>query len=150
MLKLQYFGHLMWRANSLKRPWFWERLKAGGEVDDRGWDGCMASSIDSMDMSLGKLRELVTDREARSAAVHGIARSRTRLSDWTELNRAILFMTSPKIVRIVFYSFIKSSLFIALWKAELAFIIPKAKQWDKNNCICFRGPNTWLQITWRW
>ena len=42
-LKLQYFGHLMWRADSLKRPWCWERLKAGGERDDRGWDGWMAS-----------------------------------------------------------------------------------------------------------
>ena len=42
-LKLQYFGHLMWRADLLKRPWFWERLKAGGEGDKRGWDGRMAS-----------------------------------------------------------------------------------------------------------
>ena len=42
-LKLQYFGHLMRRADSLKRPWCWERLKAGGEGDDRGWDGWMAS-----------------------------------------------------------------------------------------------------------
>ena len=42
-LKLQYFGYLMWRADSLKRPWCWERLKAGGEGDDRGWDGWMAS-----------------------------------------------------------------------------------------------------------
>ena len=42
-LKLQYFGHLMQRANSLEKPWFWERLKAGGEGDDRGWDGWMAS-----------------------------------------------------------------------------------------------------------
>ena len=43
-LKLQYFGHLMWRTDSLeKRPWCWERLKAGGEGDDRGWDGWMAS-----------------------------------------------------------------------------------------------------------
>ena len=42
-LKLQYFGHLMWRADSLKRPWCWGRLKAGGEGDDRGWDGWMAS-----------------------------------------------------------------------------------------------------------
>ena len=41
-LKLQYFGHLMWRANSLKRPWGWERLRARGE-EDRGWDGWMAS-----------------------------------------------------------------------------------------------------------
>ena len=42
-LKLQYFGHLMWRADSLKRPLSWERLRAGGEGDDRGWDGCMVS-----------------------------------------------------------------------------------------------------------
>ena len=42
-LKLQYFGHLMWRADSLERPWCWERLRAGGEGDDRGWDGWMAS-----------------------------------------------------------------------------------------------------------
>ena len=41
--KLQYFGHLMWRTNSLKRPWCWESLKAGGERDDRGWNGWMAS-----------------------------------------------------------------------------------------------------------
>ena len=41
-LKLQYFGHLMWRADSLGRPWCWERLRAGGEGDDRGWDGWMA------------------------------------------------------------------------------------------------------------
>ena len=42
-LKLQYFGHLMWRADYMKRPWCWERLRAGGEGDDRGWDGWMAS-----------------------------------------------------------------------------------------------------------
>ena len=43
-LKLQYFGHFMWRTDSLKRPWCWERLKAGGEGDNSGWDGWMASS----------------------------------------------------------------------------------------------------------
>ena len=42
-VKLQYFGHLIWRTDSLKRPWCWERLNAGGEGDDRGWDGCMVS-----------------------------------------------------------------------------------------------------------
>ena len=80
-LKLQYFGHLMRKADSFARPWCWERLKTGGEGDDRAWDGWMASP----DMGLGRLRELVTDREAWRAAFHGVAKSR---HDWViELNR---------------------------------------------------------------
>ena len=63
----------------LKRPWCWERLKVGGEGDNRGWDGWMASS---MDMSLSTLREIVKDREAWSAVVPGIEKSQTWLSDW--------------------------------------------------------------------
>ena len=65
-----------------KDPDAGKRLKAGGERDDRGWDGWMPSP---MDMSLSKLQELVMDRESWHAAVHGVAKSRTRLSDWTEL-----------------------------------------------------------------
>ena len=75
----------------LKRPWCWERLRAGGEGDNRGWDGWMASP--TLDMGLGGPQELVMDREAWHAAVHGVAKSWTRLSDWTELNDPLLYVS---------------------------------------------------------
>ena len=67
-----------------KRPWCWERLKAGGEGDDREWwlDGI----TDLMDLSLSEIRELVMDREAWNAVIHGVEKSRTWLSYLTELN----------------------------------------------------------------
>ena len=69
----------MWRADSLERPWCWERWQAG-EGDNRGWDGWM-------DMSLSKLLEIVEDREGWHAAVHGVAKCRTCLSEWTTQQR---------------------------------------------------------------
>ena len=115
-LKFHYFGHLMWRTDSLEKTLMLGRIEGrrSGWQRIRWLDGV----TDSMDMSLSKLRELVMEREAWHATVHGVTKNWTRLSDWTELNWYVtsIFLIYPSLPSFPFgyhkfLSYVSESLF---------------------------------------